>query len=357
MHVIAARNVNSAYRSGMQLLADHGVRSPSRNGPVLKLNEPVTTQYQYPNERVLFDPKRNANPFFHLFEALWMLSGGNDVKMMDQFLPSFKQFSDNGETFHGAYGHRWRHWPVHTTTYGRELDQLVNAIQMLRDNVADRRVVISMWDPERDLNVESKDIPCNDTIKLMVVNGRLNMIVFNRSNDIIYGAYGANAVHLSILQEYIAAMVGVPMGMYWQISTDFHAYLEQPYCFYDFYPTQTVLENPYEPRARYPLRPCKLVEDPGMFDTELRDVVEEIRQHSFEDRRDLDFKNSFFAHVVWPMYRAFRQYRTDADLDGAILTLTEAQKPYPYDIDWLLAGKRWLQQIVNKREKAAALAT
>ena len=50
------------------------------------------------------------------------------------------------------------------------------------------------------------------------------MTVCNRSNDMIWGAYGANAVHMSILMEYVAVAVNAPMGSYYQISDSFHIY-------------------------------------------------------------------------------------------------------------------------------------
>ena len=50
------------------------------------------------------------------------------------------------------------------------------------------------------------------------------MTVCNRSNDMLWGAYGANAVHMSMLQEYMALMIGVEVGVYTQISDSFHVY-------------------------------------------------------------------------------------------------------------------------------------
>ena len=50
------------------------------------------------------------------------------------------------------------------------------------------------------------------------------MSIVNRSNDMIWGAYGANAVHMSMLLEYMAAMTGFQVGIYYQISNNLHAY-------------------------------------------------------------------------------------------------------------------------------------
>jgi hypothetical protein len=50
------------------------------------------------------------------------------------------------------------------------------------------------------------------------------MTVACRSNDIVWGCYGANAVHMSMLQEFIACATGLAMGTYYQISNDWHIY-------------------------------------------------------------------------------------------------------------------------------------
>src|SRR5580700_645836 len=67
MQVIHAYNVNDAYHLGMALLKKNGVPVPTRNGPALKMVDPVTTVYDRPWQRVLFDVKRDCNPFFHFF--------------------------------------------------------------------------------------------------------------------------------------------------------------------------------------------------------------------------------------------------------------------------------------------------
>lgn len=218
MFVLDTRNVNQAYAQGMteiRHMANHKL-TESRNGPVYRAPFPVTTIYRNPCERVLFDFVRDANPFFHLLESLWMLAGRNDVAWITQFNSSFSQFSDDGVTFNGAYGYRWR-------TYFNT-DQVAVAIKKLKENPWDRQVYIAMWDGFADLTKKSKDIPCNLGIKFAFNDGKLDMMVTNRSNDIIWGAYGANCVHMSILQEYVAAMAGIPIGKYYQISMDYHAY-------------------------------------------------------------------------------------------------------------------------------------
>jgi hypothetical protein len=71
------------------------------------------------------------------------------------------------------------------------------------------------------------------------------MTVCCRSNDMLWGAYGANVVHFSILQEVIAIELGVGIGVYRQVSNNFHLYTDNqtvkqllaspPYSAFDYY--------------------------------------------------------------------------------------------------------------------------
>ena len=80
MQVIQSRNVNDALRKGLDHLTMEGDYRDSRAGRVLESCTPVTTTFQNPDERVLFSEARDAHPFFHFIESLWMLSGAKDVE-------------------------------------------------------------------------------------------------------------------------------------------------------------------------------------------------------------------------------------------------------------------------------------
>lgn len=320
----------------------------------MRVAEPVTTVYSHPFERVLFDRTRHANPFFHLFEALWMLNGGNDVKTLDDFLKSFKQFSDDGETYHGAYGYRWRHWPDYTKhfAYVNEIDQLTRVVDMLTNDPTTRRAVIGMWDPSRDLGVSSKDIPCNDLIKVSIgPDERLNIVIFNRSNDVVWGCYGANAVHMSMLHEYLCGMTRRPCGTMTQISCDFHAYLEQPYDVNTFVPPDLWFRGESDPPytdGEY--ERILLVTSPDTFDSELRSVMDTIRD--MRSLRSLDstlFHNSFFPLVVFPMHRAWEAYREKRYIE-AMDILNAAHVQIGRQNDWIVGALDWILEEHHRRD-------
>lgn len=258
MH-LTCRNVEEAFRRIVLGIHQNDIKtrqSSSRNGPVLYVPEPVTLTYTHPWERVLFNRARDCNPFFHLYEAIWMLAGRNDVAPIDYFNSQMKQYSDDGQTFNGAYGYRWRHTsyyyfdePAKQYRYN-ECDQLNLLVEHLKNDPDSRRAVLQMWDVGRDLTrIEtSKDVCCNlcamfsireETARLYgkeenprevsgheVKDRYLDMTVVNRSNDTILGMLGANAVHFSVLQEYLAACLGIRVGVYNQITNNMHVYLK-----------------------------------------------------------------------------------------------------------------------------------
>jgi thymidylate synthase len=244
MQVIRARNVCQALPQGLEMLLREGVRSESRAGSVFVMPTPVTTVYERPLERVLTSPVRDANPFFHLAESVvWMLNGRDDAAFLNEYVRDFgDRFAEGNGRIHGAYGARWRS--------GLGIDQLDVVVERLRRNPGDRQCVIQMWDGScvnswegggetghDDLAYESyKDRPCNLSVCLRLRETvhrpgthryLLDIMVTCRSNDILWGAYGANAVQFSVLQEYLAACIGVGVGHYYQVSWNYHAYEKQ----------------------------------------------------------------------------------------------------------------------------------
>lgn len=332
MHVIHVRNAHQGLPEVMYQLKVCGVERESRNGKVLKMPMPATILYDLPTERVVFWRERDANPFFHLLEAMWMLAGRNDVEFLRRILPSIAQFSDDGKVFHGAYGHRWR---VH---FG--FDQLDEIVAGFRGNLDCRREVLQMWDCVDDLHVDSKDVPCNTQAYFAINAGQLDMMVTNRSNDSVWGALGANAVHFSILQEYMAARIGVPVGKYWQVTNNLHLYLSHHEALMDSmadlaFPSKRYHQMcPYQQEAvkETPLIPSG---DVNRFERDMRFVI--------DNGSAVGITDPFVRKVVRPMLasiQAFKSHEGEAKY-------VEALRPV-YDMDemcdWRVAAEDWLNR-------------
>lgn len=372
MHVVSVRNVNGAYYGGLLYLKTVGIEEGSRVGRVLVAPTPVTTVYACPTERVLFDPKRDSNPFFSLFESLHMLAGRRDATFLDRFISDFSfRFAEKDGNQHGAYGFRWRkHFDMEGGGSEFLPDQLNTVVSLLRANPADRRAVIQMWDPVADLGKTGVDVPCNLNICLRVrvpwpirmppvgefrippggyvvldagnddiaaPNPVLDMMVTCRSNDLIWGAYGANAVHFSILLEYLAGRIGVGVGTYTQVSFNAHAYLS----------VLAKVGEPAVPPLNYPT-PTPIGNNWDLWDEDLRKFMS-WAVLAQPDAFDLSYHNVWFSDTATPMFMAHWRWKRGMRRE-AVSMLEQATAMSP---DWQRACLEWFGRRMNKQEGAA----
>lgn len=334
MHVIKVRNVNEALPEGLRHLEVFGERRASRAGDVVVSPGPVTTVYGQPLERVLFDAERDANPFFHFFEGLWMLAGRNDVASVAHYVKRMGTFSDDGETLHGAYGHRWR---LH---FG--FDQLGVIIEALKKNPEDRRNVLQMWDASVDLGRDGKDVPCNTQAYFTrQPDGQLDMMVCCRSNDIIMGAYGANVVHFSMLHEYMAGAIGCPVGVYRQMSNNYHAYTR------DLEPLAHLADNVVDPhrRAMPGLYADGTIEPYPMMDQPVQEWQQDL-QMLLEEGVVIGLRSRFLRRVAAPIINAHQAYKT---MTGQQRYLAAKEiMAQCLATDWRFACTQWLSRRENR---------
>lgn len=334
MRIINAHNVNQALAEGLDHLNFSGYREDSRNGPVLVSPEPVTTIYQHPNRRVLMSPLRDANPFFHVMESLWMLGGREDVKFISRYNSNIVNYSDDGKTFHGAYGYRWRRHFMK--------DQLSVIASMILGDRTTRRAVLAMWDADDDLGVTSLDLPCNTHLYFDTLNGHLNATVCCRSNDVWWGAYGANAVHFSFLLEYMAEKTRLRMGQLRQVSNNFHLYVNVvPQASLKAFADDAMENDPYtegQPGGRHYQRRHRtpgpalvpLVKTADKFDIDVETFLDDpVTTDEFVD-------NPFFSWVATPMARAWEYYKRKEYYHAL------EQCDAIWADDWRAACKQWI---------------
>ena len=418
---IRTRNVNTAFTRIVTLFetGEQVVRRPSRNGSVLMIDEPMLITYSHPKERLLFNSARDANPFFHLYESLWMLAGRNDVASVAYYAKQINEYSDDGITLNGAYGYRWRSSLVPRTALGdtesllrntREMvDQLDVLVNHLKADPTSRRAVLQMWNVEDDLLkigqilegpyttkheawLSSKDVCCNLSVMFSlrevptcceattVVDGRtfrcgidadhpsphksecgewlgagtgfgrvLDMTVTNRSNDLVWGMLGANYVHFTMLQEYMAARIGVEVGRYHHFTNNLHCYTGgeegDESQTNQWHPDKWLAHSHLEIGQSGYLENYKsvpLVKDPQIFDREVKEFVE-CNHNSIVG--DQIWQEPFLMNVARPMCRAFFEHKSHnkaAALEWANKVAAD---------DWRKAAIEWLGRRQNKAKK------
>ena len=215
MITFTARNTNTMAAQVYPALLIEGLSQQSRNGPVLSFREPVTFTYTHPEEMVNMCPVRDCNPFFHLMEGVAMVAQYNSVEFLSWFCSNMGLYSDDGKTYNAFYG----------TRMGEQFNQ---AVTLLHKDPDTRQAVIQLWS-KKDLLKDTKDKACNMSMVFRRFNDIIDMTVFCRSNDLIYGGVtGANIVHFPFIHAVLCYELDCEQGRFTHVVNNAHVYVDNP---------------------------------------------------------------------------------------------------------------------------------
>lgn len=147
-------------------------------------------------------------------EAIWYMTGREDVEFIGKFAKLWTQITDDGVTNNSAYGAILFH------RYG--FDQVAKVIELLQKDPTSRRAVINFNVPNERV-IETKDEVCTVMLQFTVRNHMLDCTAVMRSNDIWYGT-PYDVAFFTCLQQYIAHRLGVGLGYYTHFATSLHVY-------------------------------------------------------------------------------------------------------------------------------------
>lgn len=216
MRIFEARNTNLMAPNVYRAILKEGIVEHSRNGRVLAFSEPCAFVYTHPSEMVNVDTVRDCNPFFHLMEAAAMVADHNSVEFLSYFCSNMGQYSDDGKTYNAFYG----------TRMGSQFNQVATLLHKDPDT---RQAVIQLWD-KRDILKDTKDKACNMSMVFRAHQGILDMTVFCRSNDLIYGGVsGANVVHFPFIHAVLCFELGYVQGKFNHVVNNAHVYVDNPH--------------------------------------------------------------------------------------------------------------------------------
>lgn len=121
-----------------------------------------------------------------------------------------------------VYGVQWRKWPTET---GDTVDQIAQAIDMIKTTPDSRRIIVSAWNAaEIDEIVRIGGLPpCHSLFQFYVANGKLSLHLYQRSADTFLGV-PFNIASYSLLLAMVAQVTSLEQGEFVHTLADTHIY-------------------------------------------------------------------------------------------------------------------------------------
>ncbi len=154
-----------------------------------------------------------------IYELLWFLDGNTNVKYLkDNGVHIWDAWADENGDLGPIYGKQWRNW---ITPDGRHIDQIENAIKLIKNNPDSRRIIVSAWNPS---DVDTMALPpCHTLFQFYVNDGKLSCQLYQRSADMFLGV-PFNIASYSLLTLMMAKICGLEPGKFVWTGGDVHIY-------------------------------------------------------------------------------------------------------------------------------------
>lgn len=231
----------------------------------------LTYKVLIPRSRWIKNTGRELSLSFALGEFCWIMRGSNDLNTIAYYAPSYSKYSDDGETLNGAYGSRIIHWG--------NIDQIKYVINKLKSDKDSRQAIIQIYNPTLD-SKETKDVPCNILLHFILRHNELNLLVYSRSQDFIFG-FPYDLFHWTMLQEIIATELGVEMGFYQNMTGSMHIYEK------DYYKLESICKYGFTIDAMNPL-------DEGLAGVQKLLIIEEHYRNKYSGKCPIDLTSKFW---------------------------------------------------------------
>jgi thymidylate synthase len=204
-------------------------------------------------------------------ELLWFLKGSTNINDdLKEHTPIWNAWADENGELGPIYGYQWRKWEKFTQNpetgnfEKSHIDQISEVIDMIKNKPDSRRIIVSAWNvadvPRMALP------PCHSFFQFYVVNGRLDLQLYQRSADMALGVPYNIASYATLLQM-MAQETNLTPGIFTHTLGDTHIYLNH-------------IEGVKEQLSRspHPLPTLKIANKP-FFDLKFEDFTLENYTH------------------------------------------------------------------------------
>jgi thymidylate synthase len=154
-------------------------------------------------------------------ELLWFISGDtNKHTLQSKNVHIWDSWGDDETGELGPiYGKQWRAWQDYE---GGSIDQLSNAIDLIKNNPDSRRIIVCSWNVAQ---IDQMGLPpCHCFFQFYVADGKLSLQLYQRSADMFLGV-PFNIASYALLLMMVAQVTGLKPGEFIHTTGDSHIYL------------------------------------------------------------------------------------------------------------------------------------
>ena len=168
-----------------------------------------------PEDNHIKNKERNWSLEYAEAEWQWYLSGNPSINKLGELYgkipPIWERMADENNEVNSNYGYQWKRH-----------NQLENVINILKKNPNTRQAAISIYDG-KEIHQYAFDTPCTYAVQFTIINNKLCMSVYMRSNDIWYG-FCNDQYQFSSLQKLVAQRLDIKIGWYYHHAHNMHLY-------------------------------------------------------------------------------------------------------------------------------------
>tara|TARA_R110002012_G_scaffold85883_8_gene213982 strand:+ start:1466 stop:2116 length:651 start_codon:yes stop_codon:yes gene_type:complete len=168
-----------------------------------------------PSDKQIKAGYRKWNQAYAEAEWAWYLSGDRNIKKLGELYgsipPIWESMADTDGNVMSNYGWQWN----------RE-NQIDYVVGKLREQPDTRHAAISIYDAKEHSKYR-KDTPCTYAVQFSIVDNKLCMSVYMRSNDLWYG-FCNDQYQFASLQQMVADRLSIKTGWYYHSAHNLHLY-------------------------------------------------------------------------------------------------------------------------------------
>ena len=206
------------YHALMQHILDHGVKKEDRTGTgtisVFGYQMRFNLKDGFP---CVTTKKLHLRSIIH--ELLWFLKGETNISYLkENGVSIWDEWADSDGELGPIYGKQWRSWPDYR---GGVIDQISNAVKLIKHNPDSRRIIVSAWNVAQ---IEEMALPpCHAFFQFYIADNKLSCQLYQRSADVFLGV-PFNIASYALLTLMMAQVTNKEPGDFVHTFGDAHLY-------------------------------------------------------------------------------------------------------------------------------------